>query len=151
MRWSHNWGDEDSIKQLEEGELGVDVSRSEISWKNQYPVITLDCVDRNIRVYKVYYVKLSAERHGVFGYNDQLRESDIPDTHELIAVVMARTLDQVFQIMQGEVWSPKGEARDYIAKSESKHTSMMVGDVICDTAIDRYYQCDFAGWQVVPK
>jgi hypothetical protein len=39
-------------------------------------------------------------------------------------------LERVFHDMQGEVWSPEGEARELIERKGLAHTSMSVGDVI---------------------
>ena len=41
-----------------------------------------------------------------------------------------RSLDDVFAWMQGENWSPNGEARSLIEKKGLSHTSMSVGDVM---------------------
>jgi len=58
--------------------------------------------------YKVYYAKnpdwmMQRDRYVEF----------IPgETHAFIREVKAKFLDDVFYQMQGEVWSPRGEARD---------------------------------------
>lgn len=39
-------------------------------------------------------------------------------------------LERVFYMMQGENWSPEGEARDLIEQKGLRHTSMSVGDVV---------------------
>lgn len=39
-------------------------------------------------------------------------------------------LEDVFVRMQGENWSPQGEARNMIAASGAGHTSMSVGDIV---------------------
>jgi predicted MPP superfamily phosphohydrolase len=41
-------------------------------------------------------------------------------------------LDDIFEMMQGENYSPAGEARDLIRSSGTHHTSMSVGDIIED-------------------
>jgi hypothetical protein len=41
-------------------------------------------------------------------------------------------LEHVFSAMQGENWSPNGEARPLIEAKGLQHTSMSVGDVIVD-------------------
>lgn len=39
-------------------------------------------------------------------------------------------LEGIFRDMQGEVWSPNGEARPLIAAKKLSHTSMSIGDVV---------------------
>ena len=41
-----------------------------------------------------------------------------------------RALGTVFSKMQGENWSPNGEARDLIRSKGLEHTSMSVGDAV---------------------
>jgi len=38
--------------------------------------------------------------------------------------------DKIFALMQGENWSPEGEANGIVRKSGTGHTSMSVGDII---------------------
>jgi len=52
------------------------------------------------------------------------------DTHMLLGKVSSTDLDEIFQKMQGEYWSPRGEAFTMIGDSETDHTSMSVGDAI---------------------
>lgn len=39
-------------------------------------------------------------------------------------------LDNIYMMMQGEMWSPRGEARELITSLGVDHTSMSVGDII---------------------
>lgn len=39
-------------------------------------------------------------------------------------------IDKLYWILQGEVWSPNGEANSLIRDSNARHTSMMIGDII---------------------
>jgi hypothetical protein len=43
---------------------------------------------------------------------------------------LTATLEHVYAHMQGEVWSPNGEARGLIERKGLQHTSMSVGDVV---------------------
>jgi len=54
----------------------------------------------------------------------------LAETHVLIGEIGERNLDSIFTMMQGEMWSPRGEARGLISKSGSGHTSMSVGDIV---------------------
>ena len=90
--------------------------------------------------YKVYYAK-------------SMRDCDyvtfIPgQTHAFIREVKAKFLDDVFYQMQGEVWSPRGEARGLIQAAGVYHTSMSVGDVAVD-AWGRVWMCSPIGWATV--
>jgi hypothetical protein len=51
-------------------------------------------------------------------------------THSKIGSINTVDLNKIFHLMQGETWSPNGEAYDMIGKSEAGHTSMSVGDII---------------------
>lgn len=56
-------------------------------------------------------------------------------------------LQNLYVFMQGENWSPNGEARDLIKGLGLKHTSMSVGDIILDTETGEYHIVDFAGFK----
>lgn len=88
--------------------------------------------------YKVYYMKSTYFRDGVMGY-DWLREKKmLPDrnnlekTHVFLIEQEAKNLEDLFFRMQGEEWSPKGEARAIILSKDLRHTSMCVGDIAVD-------------------
>jgi hypothetical protein len=55
---------------------------------------------------------------------------NLKKTHILIGEIGERNPNRVYDMMQGENWSPRGEAQDIIKKSGTWHTSMSVGDVI---------------------
>jgi hypothetical protein len=70
-------------------------------------------------------------------------------THVFVREVEADSLGHVFTQMQGEVWSPNGEARMLIEYLGLSHTSMSVDDI----AVDEYgvvSQCMSYGWQEIP-
>lgn len=50
-------------------------------------------------------------------------------THVLVGRIAAEP-EEVFELMQGDFWSPRGEARHLIERLGLRHTSMSVGDVI---------------------
>lgn len=52
------------------------------------------------------------------------------ETHVFLGEVGARDPDEVWEMMQAEVWSPGGEARGFLQSRGVKHTSMSVGDVV---------------------
>lgn len=52
--------------------------------------------------------------------------------------------------MQGENWSPNGEAREVIQHLDA-HTSMMIGDVIYDVENKKYVMVDTCGFKETKK
>jgi len=58
----------------------------------------------------------------------------------------AKDMEDVFWKMQGENWSPNGEARDEILRLGLSHTSMSVGDVILNEAGELWFCADM-GWK----
>lgn len=91
-------------------------------------------------MYKVYY-----QRFWGLLRPDQTSLEYLPFTHRLLREIDVASLDEVFTTQQGEVWSPKGEARPLIESLHLRHTSMSVGDVVCDNK-GTYQVCDFFGW-----
>lgn len=55
---------------------------------------------------------------------------DLEKTHVYIGNVNETSPNKVFYMMQGEVWSPEGEARGLMSVQSCGHTSMSVGDVM---------------------
>lgn len=51
-------------------------------------------------------------------------------THIMLGRVKCKDLAHLFDIMQGEQWSPNGEARGLIKTLGLNHTSMSVGDIV---------------------
>lgn len=60
----------------------------------------------------------------------EVNKASLQDTHVKIGTIAETNPEKVYMMMQGENWSPEGEARDIISKSGSGHTSMSVGDVL---------------------
>lgn len=67
-----------------------------------------------------------------------------------VMMVSAKDLEEVFMLMQGENWSPNGEAREFILSLGLLHTSMSVGDRIYDCQNSKTYQVDFIGFTEIP-
>ena len=65
-------------------------------------------------------------------------------THVLVRELEVTHLGEAYRQMQGEVWSPNGEALELIATLGLRHTSMTVGDIAC--AEGTYWLCCFGGW-----
>lgn len=57
-------------------------------------------------------------------------KNNLTKTHVLLGKIAQTSLEEIYGIMQGENWSPKGEARELIKTLGLWHTSMSVGDII---------------------
>lgn len=71
--------------------------------------------------------------------------ADLGNTHTRIGRVNETDLSKIFNMMQGEVWSPNGEANTMPAMSKTGHTSMSIGDVIM-LPNGSAYMVDFSGF-----
>lgn len=56
--------------------------------------------------------------------------ADLSNTHIELGRIQERDPGRVYIMMQGEAWSPRGEANNLIRSKGLVHTSMLVGDVI---------------------
>ena len=85
---------------------------------------------------EVWYWNDEAGRDMMMGANWLQKKGQMPtpetleQTHVKIGTLRETNPDKVFGMMQGENWSPQGEARDLISKSNTGHTSMSVGDIV---------------------
>ena len=77
----------------------------------------------------------------------KLKITDLPRTHRTVALIRANGSEDVFLQMQGEVWSPNGEARELIKGLGLRHTSMSVGDVLYDSVERTFYEVDRIGFR----
>jgi hypothetical protein len=59
--------------------------------------------------FKVYYAK-----EPTFLENPELTVEDLAGTHVFLCEVEADSLEEVWWAMQGENWSPNGEARELV-------------------------------------
>ena len=55
---------------------------------------------------------------------------NLAKTHALLGSIQETNPETIFDMMQGENWSPRGEARGLIRSKGLAHTSMSVGDII---------------------
>ena len=81
---------------------------------------------------------------------DQEVDASFPgilNTHALLFAVRGKSLDEVYMKMQGENWSPNGEARELIRGQGLKHTSMSVGDILLSEQYSTFFRCAMAGWE----
>lgn len=102
--------------------------------------------------YNVWYMKPDTFMFLIHGYQFAKDKGVVPNsfedlerTHVHLKDEEAENLEDLFVKMQGENWSPNGEARPLIEEKGLAHTSMSVGDVaVCD---DGVYFCDNVGWK----
>ena len=90
-----------------------------------------------MRKYQVWYMKPEWFRDGIMG--DEPNGFDLAKTHiRLKDVEIERgtsydaECETIWVAMQGENWSPNGEARPLIEEKGLRHTSMSVGDVLVE-------------------
>ncbi len=74
--------------------------------------------------------------------------NDLPETHVFVRSVQATCLDDVYWQLQGDNWSPNGEARPLIEQLGLGHTSLSIGDV-AEAPDGRYYICRWLDWQEI--
>lgn len=93
--------------------------------------------------YTVYYQRF-------FGLlrPDEVKGAWLSFTHRRVKQVEAASLGEVYQKMQGEVWSPQGQARPLIKRLHLSHTSLSVGDVV-QAATGHYWVCNYRGWTLL--
>jgi hypothetical protein len=85
---------------------------------------------------EVWYWKDDMGRDMMMGKNFLIKYNKMPDpanlaaTHVKLGSVKETNPEKVFRMMQGEIWSPEGQARNFIQASGTGHTSMSVGDIV---------------------
>ena len=101
------------------------------------------------RAVEIWYMK-----KGLFCIAGEIRSETGPvafdpthleKTHVLLGTVHEDSPDDIFISMQGESWSPNGEARTFIAEQDLSHTSMCRGDALRSRG--KVLFCDFLGWK----
>lgn len=90
--------------------------------------------------FAVWYMRPDFFRDGIMGVDWLRKQGMMPDpanlerTHihlkDLELEGGAQQLERVFRDMQGEVWSPNGEAMGLIEAKGLRHTSMSMGDIV---------------------
>lgn len=61
------------------------------------------------------------------------------DNFVYLMAVPAESLEEVYHNMQGEIWSPHGEAREIIRALGVGHTSMSMGDIVHHPLSNQYW------------
>ena len=98
--------------------------------------------------FQVYYARRPTfHPSGQFG-TPHLTLTALQSSHVYLCEVEATCLDHAFCQMQGENWSPNGEGRALLQSLGLGHTSMSVGDVLCDEE-GIYWECLDQGWRTL--
>jgi hypothetical protein len=96
--------------------------------------------------YQVYYARTPTfHPSGQLG-TPVLTGSALAHSHACLGEIEAASLDDAFWQMQGEIWSPHGEAREVIQFLGLGHTSMSVADVLEDED-GICWECLEQGWR----
>lgn len=77
---------------------------------------------------QIWYMRPNHFRQGITGTAPDPK--NLRATHTLLGVIQEQDPEKIFYLMQGEVWSPNGEASRLIRRLGLGHASMCVGDVI---------------------
>src|SRR5262245_7491885 len=94
---------------------------------------------------------------GVKGYDWLKQNNRVPNiadlnvSHVHLVDVEADKLEDVYLKMQGESWSPTGDARELVACKGVRHTSMAVGDIAIELRSRFAYLVDRTGFKFLGK
>jgi hypothetical protein len=99
-------------------------------------------------IYQILYARRPTfHPSGEFG-TPLLTSATLRSTHVRLCEVETDSLDDAWRQMQGENWSPYGDARPLLKRLGLSHTSMSVGDVVQDED-GIYWECLDIGWRPV--
>ena len=79
---------------------------------------------------EIWYQTKSTWENVSFRSSPEFSLATLEDTHIHLGSINLERKEDVFRAMQGENWSPEGEARDLIEDKGLVHTSMSVNDII---------------------
>lgn len=98
--------------------------------------------------YTVYYKKgISGDVEQVLA-DEKISLVDFQLDYARIRALSAECLEEVYSEMQGENWSPNGEARPLIELKKVDHTSMSIGDIVKND-MDQYFMVDYFGFKPI--
>jgi hypothetical protein len=93
------------------------------------------------------YFRIGSEAFEDGGMDIPTRES-LSETHIKLGQIEEANLDQIYYLLQAPIWSPGGEAREFILSlGKVFHTSMSVGDII--VVDDNMYMVDSYGFSKI--
>lgn len=103
---------------------------------------------------QIWYMRPEFFKDGIMGIRWLMKNNLLPtratlsETHIHLIDVELDDLEEIFHYMQGENWSPHGEARELIEAKGLAHTSMSVGDIIVQG--NKAFIVDNAGFKELP-
>jgi hypothetical protein len=109
-------------------------------------------------LYQVWYMKPDWFISGTFGKKPD--PNNISETHVHLKDIevefttpksVIQDLEIIWVRMQGEMWSPNGEARPLIEEKGLRHTSMSVGDLIVKNTSREIWLCKNAGFELIGR
>ena len=134
---------------LKEGNIGQNCPDHSIAYTHQWADLNDVFEPGDL---EVWYLRRECTRtHGSFGDNPDPK--NLEATHILVGKIAASTngshwipaneLDNVWVKLQGESWSPNGEANEFV-RGLGVHTSMSVGDCFrLNGEVHRVVMCGF--------
>jgi hypothetical protein len=97
---------------------------------------------------EIWYCKPSRGQFDSYEFREKQgtlpEPKDLSASHVLLGKISERNLGKIYDMMQGENWSPEGEANMFIRGKGLHHTSMSVGDII--KIGGKVYFCDSYGF-----
>ena len=105
---------------------------------------------------EIWYMKPETFGNLIMGSAWLEQKGLVPDpnnlqaTHVLLGTTILQDPEKIFMKMQGEIWSPYGEARGVIKAKGLQHTSMSVGDIIV-MPDGTTYMADIMGFRDIGK
>ena len=103
-----------------------------------------------MKTFLVYYAKLGCDHTFQMNNGETVDRDQVlnQSTHILVTTVQAQDFTTVWDKMQGENWSPNGEARTLLNNiGLLNHTSMSVGDCVYDPTIKELYVVQGLGFK----
>lgn len=105
-----------------------------------------------MKTYQVWYMKPDWFLSGTFGKRPD--NMNLGRTHVHLKDMQTPeggnwALEKIWIAMQGENWSPNGEARSLIEEKGLRHTSMSVGDCLVDADTGEVFLVKNAGFQSI--
>lgn len=94
--------------------------------------------------YIVYY---KIDLHFLKNLPKEMNAQEFFSTYKPVEVLLAKGLEDVYYRMQGDIWSPHGEMREFIRILGLSHTSMSVGDAVYSQEEDKFYLVDNFGFE----
>ena len=102
-------------------------------------IVDIDAEKITATRFDIFYMREDFFRDGNMGTSFLEAQGKLPDPWKIYQTHVELkelnydhpvSLEEVYHDMQGEVWSPNGEARDLIREKGLRHTSMSVGDIV---------------------